>query len=137
MSGNHRLNSAEPAVRASYDAQRHAMVAGDAEALGDQLAQGFTLTHMTGYAQARQEWLAQVASGEMTYHAIDDVALDVSAGDTDEPVLTVRTRTDATIWGTRAVWPLQLEIHFLHDGATWVARRTIASTWATHGKVAK
>jgi hypothetical protein len=67
------------------------VVTGDAEALGEQLAQGFTLTHMTGYLQTRQEWLAQVASGEMTYHSIDDdVAVDVRDADSAEPVLTVR-----------------------------------------------
>src|SRR4051794_40566463 len=92
------VNAVKAAVRAGYEAQRDAMVAGDAEALGEQLAQGFTLTHMTGYLQTRQEWLAQVASGEMTYHSIDDVAVDVSDADSAEPVLTVRSRTDATIW---------------------------------------
>jgi hypothetical protein len=117
------------AVRASYQAQRVAMVVGDAEALADELADGFTLTHMTGYVQSRTEWLAQVDSGEMTYHAMADVDLSVADIDTDEPVLIARTRTDATIWGGRGVWPLELEIHFVNDGSRWAAARTVASTW--------
>jgi hypothetical protein len=74
----------ETAVRASYDAQREAMVAGDAHALGDRLAHGFTLTHMTGYVQSRREWLEQVDSGEMTYHSMEDVS--PSASRTTTPV---------------------------------------------------
>jgi uncharacterized protein DUF4440 len=119
----------EAAVRASYDAQREAMVAGNAHALGGQLAPGFTLTHMTGYVQSRREWLEQVDSGEMTYHWMEDVTVSVGDADTGAPVLTARTHTDATIWGGRGVWPLQLEIHFSHDGDRWVASRTVASTW--------
>jgi hypothetical protein len=105
------------------------MIAGDAEALAEELAAGFTLTHMTGYTQSRHEWLQQVASGEMTYHSMEDVAVSVEGADTDEPVLRTRTRTDATIWGGRGEWPLQLEIHFAQDASRWVAARTVASTW--------
>jgi hypothetical protein len=126
---NSEANTVEAAVRAGYEAQREAMVTADAEALGRQLDDGFTLTHMTGYVQSRREWLEQVSSGEMTYQAMSDVAVSVDGPDTDEPVLTVRTRTDATIWGGRGVWPLQLEIHFVHRGGRWVAARTVASTW--------
>src|SRR5687768_4413312 len=115
MPNSFELNAVEAAVRANYQAQRDAMVAGDVEALADQLAADFTLTHMTGYVQSRHEWLAQVDSGEMTYHAVTDVTVSVEETDTGEPVLTARTRTDATIWGGRGVWPLQLEIHFVQD----------------------
>jgi len=122
-------DAVESAVRSSYLAQRSAMVAGDAEALGEQLAAGFTLTHMTGYVQSRRQWLAHVDSGEMTYHSMKDVASTVGDVDTDEPLLTVRTHTDATIWGSRGVWPLQLEIRFVLAGDRWVAAHTVASTW--------
>ena len=122
-------DSVESAVRSSYLTQRAAMVAGDADALGEQFAADFTLTHMTGYVQSRRDWLDQVDSGEMTYHSIKDVALTVADVDTDKPVLTVRTHTDATIWGSRGVWPLQLEIRFARAGDQWLAARTVASTW--------
>jgi hypothetical protein len=60
---------------------------------------------------------------------MEDVAITVRDVDTDEPVLTVRTHTDATIWGSRGVWPLQLEIHFTLVDDRWVAAHTVASTW--------
>jgi hypothetical protein len=118
----------ESALRANYAAQRRAMVAGDAKALGALLTGGFTLTHMTCRRQRKAEWLADVGSGAMTYHAMDDVevSIDVSG---PVPVLTARTRTDATIWGGRGTWPLRLRIKFTADGDAWLAARTVASLW--------
>jgi hypothetical protein len=112
------------AVLANYEDQRRAMVAGDADALGELLAADFTLVHMTGYRQPKAEWLADVRSGAMTYHAMADV--DVSG---DAPVVTARTRTEATIWGASGTWPLQLRITFKRAGSSWIAAGTVASTW--------
>ena len=116
------------AALANYEGQRRAMVAGDADALGALLAGDFTLVHMTGYRQLRAEWLADVRSGAMTYHSMEDVDVSVDLSG-DAPVVTARTRTVATIWGASGTWPLQLRIVFAQHGATWVAAGTVASTW--------
>jgi hypothetical protein len=125
--GGHGADTAS-AVRANHAAQRQAMVDGDAAALGALLTEGFTLTHMTGYRQPKAEWLADVRSGRMTYHAMEDVevSIDVSGS---SPVLTARTRTEATIWGHHGTWPLQLRIRFTFDGTDWLAASTVASVW--------
>ena len=116
------------AVRANYEGQRRAMVAGDADALGALLADDFTLVHMTGYAQPKAEWLADVRSGAMSYSSMEDVEVSVDLSEA-APVLTARTRTAATIWGASGRWPLQLRITFTREGSSWVASGTVASTW--------
>jgi hypothetical protein len=116
------------AVLANYEAQCQAMVAGDADALSALLADDFTLVHMTGYRQPKAEWLADVRSGQMTYHSVADVdvTVDVSGG---APVLSARTRTEATIWGGHGTWPLQLRITYRQQDRAWVAASSVASTW--------
>ncbi len=53
---------------------------------------------------------------------MQDVTITVDPDD-ESPVLTARTRTEATIWGGHGTWPLQLEIHYTPTvGAGW--RRT-------------
>lgn len=116
------------AVLANYEDQRRAMVAGDADALGELLAADFTLVHMTGYRQPKAEWLADVRSGAMTYHAMADVDVSVDVSG-DAPVVTARTHTAATIWGASGTWPLQLRITFTRAGSSWIAAGTVASTW--------
>ena len=116
------------AVLANYEAQCQAMAAGDADALGALLADDFTLVHMTGYLQPKAEWLADVRSGQMTYHSMTDV--DVSVDDSgDAPVVTARTRTEATIWGGHGIWPLRLRITYRRQDGAWIAADSVASTW--------
>ena len=116
------------AVLANYEDQRRAMVAGDADTLDELLADDFALVHMTGYRQPKAEWLADVRSGAMTYHSMEDVDVSVDVSG-DAPEVTARTRTAATIWGASGTWPLQLRIAFRRAGASWIAVGTVASTW--------
>lgn len=115
------------ALTAGHRALCAAMVDADTAALDVLLAEGYTLTHMNGYVQSRSEWLEEVDRGSMSYHSMKDVDVEVDA---DGSVLTARTLTDATIWGSRNTWRLQLRTHYLPDGADeWIASRTVASTW--------
>lgn len=115
-------------ICANYQAQCDAMVDADVSELGDLLGPDFTLTHMTGYLQPKSEWLDDIATGQMTYHSIQNV--DITTDITPERVtLTAKSRTHATIWGAEGTWPLQLRIEYARDRAGWIATRTVASTW--------
>ncbi|SDK55145.1 protein of unknown function [Arthrobacter sp. ov407] len=105
-----------------------AMVGRDLAALGALLADGFTLTHMTGYVQPKAEWLDAIETGQMQYHRMETVEATLSTEGT-APALTARTLTDATIWGSRATWRLTLRSWFEPRGVDWVITRTVASTW--------
>ncbi len=116
------------ALRALHDALCEAMVAGDVAGLDSILADGFTLTHMTGYVQSKSEWLDAIETGQMQYHRMETVEATYST-DWTMPDLTARTFTDATIWGSRATWRLTLRSWFEPRGDEWVIARTVASTW--------
>jgi hypothetical protein len=116
------------AIEALHEAMCEAMVAGNLTELDSILADGFTLTHMTGYVQSRSEWLEAIESGEMHYHRMETVEA-TSGTDATVPELTARTLTDATIWGSRATWRLTLRSWFEPRGDGWVITRTVASTW--------
>jgi hypothetical protein len=103
-------------------------VGGDLAELGAILADGFTLTHMTGYVQAKVEWMDAIESGEMQYHRMQTVEATHST-DGIVPVLTARTLPDAAIWGSRATWRLTLRSWFEPRGHGWAISRTVASTW--------
>jgi hypothetical protein len=128
MSEEDKRDAVTAAVRANYEAQAEAMVLGDTGALGRLLAHGFTLTHMTGYLQSKQEWLDDIDGERMEYHGMDTIET-VVAFDGETPVLTARTMTDATIWGMHGNWKLQLRIFYTLQDGLWVAAQTIASAW--------
>jgi hypothetical protein len=116
------------ALEELHSALCEAMVAGDLAELDSLLADGFTLTHMTGYVQAKAEWLDAIETGQMQYHRMETVEAALSTEGT-VPALTARTLTDATIWGSRATWRLTLCSWFEPRGDDWVITRTVASTW--------
>ncbi|MGO4807100.1 nuclear transport factor 2 family protein [Arthrobacter sp. 2MCAF15] len=115
-------------MRALHEALCEAMVGGDMAELASILTDEFTLTHMTGYVQSQSEWLDAMETGQMQYHRMETVEATISAEGTT-PLLTARTLTDATIWGSRATWRLMLRSWFEPHGNGWVITRTVASTW--------
>jgi hypothetical protein len=113
---------------------RDAMLMGDTPLLSDLLLPDFTLTHMTGYVQRRDEWLTAMDDGDMTYHSVEDVEAMTSATASGDQTYTVRTMTDASIWGGRGTWRLQLILHLAHAdddsaGPPGHLRSMVASVW--------
>jgi hypothetical protein len=107
-----------------------AMIDGDTEALASLLDPSYTLTHMTGYLQPKAEWLEQISSGRMRYHSAqeqDRVVVVAVSGDTAR--LVSRDVVEATIWGSRGTWNLQLTTDYVRRGGTWCAIRTEATTF--------
>lgn len=111
--------------RAYLDAMRE----GDTQALDDLLGKDYTLTHMTGYVQPKAEWLTQMRQGRFVYHSIteQDTAWEIEGDGTVR--LTVRTVTDATVYGTRGDWRLLLSTDYARHDGVWVPQRTVATTW--------
>lgn len=66
----------EAAIRGVCDRQLAAMLAPDATTLDRLLADNFTATHIGGYVQPKDEWLAQITSGQMRYHQSEEVACE-------------------------------------------------------------
>ncbi|MFD9445159.1 nuclear transport factor 2 family protein [Streptomyces sp. NPDC060006] len=122
----------------AFRVRLRAMTDGDADALDDLLADGSTLTHMTGYVQPKQEWLAQMREGRFDYHSIvdpdpdpdpdPDLDLDVEV-DGDTARLVGRTVTDATVYGTRADWRLRLTVDYAYENGARIVVGSAASTW--------
>ena len=121
-------DTAEPGVRAAFAAQLQAMTAHDTVALGALLGEEMTLTQMGGHLQPRAEWLGEIGRGLFVYHDIDVESVTVEvAGRTAH--LVGRTRTDATVYGARSTWPLQLAQDYRSAGDRWLVSRSVATTW--------
>ncbi len=121
-------NTARGAILTAYRAHLTAMTDGDTNVLDDLLDDDFTLTHITDYPQAKGEWLAQMRSGQFRYHDVEERSTDVHV-DGDAARLVGRVVTDATVYGTRADWRLQLVIDYVLRREVWTALRSVATTW--------
>lgn len=78
--------------------------------------------------QTRAEWLGEIGRGLFVYHDVDVESVHVEvAGRTAH--LVARTRTDATVYGNRSTWRLQLAQDYRRAGDRWLVTRSVATTW--------
>ena len=104
------------------------MLAADTAALGALLDAGFTLTHITGVVQPRGDWLADIDARRMVYHSAQEVSLSTSrSGET--ATLVARHAVDATIYGGRGRWNLQLAADLVRRNRGWVVTKMVAQTF--------
>ncbi len=108
--------------------QLAAMQQGDRTKLSELLSPDFTLTHMTGYVQPKDEWLSQMQSGQFLYHYIDEKSISIDLHG-DEAELVGRLVVNATVYGSRATWRLQLTQHLSRWKETWIIHDCVATTW--------
>lgn len=95
-----------------------AMVEADTDKLAALVDRGFSLTHITGYVQPREEWFHVVRTGQFAYHQIDIDEVAVRLGTAVADLEGGGTFT-ATINGMHASWRLRFSLAFAYEGGRW------------------
>lgn len=122
-------STTERQLISAYRQMQRFMVAADTRSLKPLLADDFTLVHMTGYTQPRDEWLAHIDNGRMRYFSSDEVEVTVVKVNGPSATLRGRNRVKASIWGAQGTWPLQLDVEFALVNGRWFIRHASASTY--------
>lgn len=119
---------ARRALSAAHREMIRTMLEARTDELGALLDAGYSLTHMTGYEQPRKEWLAAIDSGRMRYHSAKETSIDIELQG-DRAQLVGRSVVDATIYGGRGTWNLQLTTDYVRRNDRWIAMKTVATTY--------
>ncbi len=119
----------EQQLIAAYRQMNRFMLAAGTRNLKPLLAEDFTLVHMTGYAQPRDEWLAQIDSGRMRYFSSEEDEVAAVKVENHRATLRGRSRVKAKIWGAQGTWPLQMDIDFVLVNGSWLMQHGVASTY--------
>jgi hypothetical protein len=122
-------STTEQQLIAAYRQMNRCMLAADTQSLKPLLADDFTLVHMTGYAQPRDEWLAQIDSGRMRYFSSEENEVAPVKVENHRATLRGRSRVKADIWGAQGTWPLQMDIGFVLVNGHWLMQHAVASTY--------
>lgn len=123
-----QFTGAKAEILANFKDQHTALKTHDVEGMRELLSEGFTRTHINGKTITREQWLKQLVSREITYHDFeyDKITIDV---DGSTATLIGRVTTDATLYGVRKKWRLQLRQSFMRTGGKWIATRSVGTTW--------
>lgn len=122
--------SDEEAVVEIYRAENRAMVERDQATLERILAETMTLTHMTGYVQPRQEWIAQIMDGKMKYYSSTEERVFDVVVEGDQASLVGQNRVKESVWGGGvSTWPLQMRVNLKRQAGRCQIVSQVASTY--------
>jgi hypothetical protein len=88
----------------------------------------FTLTHITGYVESKDEWFAEMKSESMKYYSYQEVKTSVKI-DGDKATFIGQNLLDARIWGSRNSWRLQQTMQLEKRNGKWIILKTVATTF--------
>ena len=105
-------------ITSLYEELQQALIDKDMDKLNELLPDDYTAIHITGRRQTKEEWLADIANGEMNYYEFIDMRYDL-ANDGDEVVMTVSQRIRARIYGSEGTWSIPGERRFAQVDGQW------------------
>ena len=88
----------------------------------------FSLTHITGYVQPKNEWFAEIEKESMKYYSYKEVKTSVEVKG-DKAVFTGQNLLDARIWGSRNTWRLQQTMQLEKRNGKWIILKSVAKTF--------
>lgn len=86
----------------------------------------FTLTHITGYVQSKNEWFSEIETERMKYYSYKEVKNSVKI-DGVKAVFFGQNLLDARIWGSRNNWRLQQEMQLEKRDGKWIILQSVAT----------
>lgn len=117
-------------IIALYRQENKAMVAKDVLTLNKILAEGMTLTHMTGLVQPKLKWIDQIQNGDMKYYSSQEDKISQIKIEGDQASLVGQNRVEASVWGSSiTTWRLQMKMYFKKTNGHWLIDHQVASTY--------
>jgi len=104
------------------------LITRDTTELNKILDKDFTLTHMTGYLQPKEEWLHEIAKETMKYYSKREVNHTIKINGNFAEVM-IQSMVDARIWGSRNTWRLQQKMKLEKRNGSWIILSSVASTF--------
>lgn len=88
----------------------------------------FTLTHITGYVQPKDEWFSEIESEQMKYYSYKEIKILVEING-DKATFVGQNLLDARIWGSRNNWRLQQTMQLEKRNGKWIILKSVATTF--------
>ncbi len=88
----------------------------------------FTLIHITGYVQPKEEWFSEIESERMKYYSYKEVKTSVEIFG-DKAKFVGQNILDARIWGSRNNWRLQQTMQLEKRNGKWIILKSVATTF--------
>ena len=88
----------------------------------------YTLTHITGYKQPKEQWYSQMLDEQMKYYSVELIDYLILIESNNLYLLT-KNIVDARIYGSRNKWKLALKHKVVKINNKWKIQSSIATTY--------
>ncbi len=112
-----------------YENMYQFMIRKNTDNLAKILSDEFTLQHMTGMVQKKQEFLKAVRQGVLNYFAADHEKIDVQIAEDYAKLIGDSQVLAAVFGGGRHTWRLRQTISCKKVNDTWVMEKSIVSVY--------
>ena len=124
----HQIDNYKAQILAVTRKLTQLMIDRDTVELNKILDAHFTLTHITGYVQSKEEWFSEIVSEWMKYYSYEEVKTFVEIHG-NEATFIGRNVLDARIWGSRNNWRLQQTMPLKNRNGAWIILSSVATTF--------
>lgn len=113
-----KLNQDQEAVLEKFIEFQFAMIEKDSKKLNELLCDNYTLTHMSGKTQTKQEYIGEIMDGTLNYYEsiISDPIIIING---DKALLKADVTLDAKVYGIKGTWTLHSEQTFEKIDEEW------------------
>ena len=123
------MSDEEEIVKNCYRKMYQGMINKDKDLMSKVLHPSFTLIHMTGMRQPKEEFIQAVMDGTLNYNSASHHSIDVTLKG-NEAELTGRSLVHAAVFGGGwHTWRLQLRCHLKCENGSWLIIKAAASTY--------
>lgn len=103
------LNQDQEDVLERFIEFQYAMIEKDLEKLNGLLEDNYTLTHMSGKTQTKQEYIDEIMDGTLNYYQSVIHNPSIAIKEMDKAILNADVTLDAKVYGINGTWTLHSE----------------------------
>ena len=119
------LNQSQKEVLEKFKQFQQAMIDKDSDKLNEIISDNYTLTHMSGKTQTKEEFINEIRDGVLNYYAstIHEPEIIVNG---DKSRIVADVDLDAKVYGMKGVWTVKTDLKMIKTDSDW-----IISDWKT------
>jgi len=103
------LNQDQEDVLERFIEFQYAMIEKDLEKLNELLEDNYTLTHMSGKTQTKDEYIGEIMDGTLNYYKSIIHNPIITIKEKDKAILKADVTLDAKVYGMKGTWTLHSE----------------------------
>lgn len=116
-SGN--LDKSQLEVLQRFEEFQMAMINKDSDKLNEIISDNYTLTHMSGKTQTKEEFIDEILKGILNYYASKIYEPEITVSD-NYARLIADVELDAKVYGIKGSWTLKTDVQMKKINSKWL-----------------